>query len=314
MAKMIIEDGLDDIVEGRAAPDDERDMDDNFDDEGAEYEVDEGDQDVGAGDDDDDERMAAAADDDVEPEGRAEPDDDGKAARAAGEDDDLEGYSNKVRKRIERERRLKETERQRAERAEAELARLQAERDEASIEERIATAVQELEDARADADTRKEALAYAKVGRLAAEKDAIEARRNNRTTDKPAPNEAYAAWLERNGWFDKPEHRRLRASAIAIASDLMEAEGLTDDSDALYRRLDQELRKTVRLPGREPPPRTTLNRRAEGRDSGTARRGPMRVVITEREKAEMRRFGLDPSNPAALKEYARNKLEERNNG
>jgi len=220
------------------------------------------------------------------------------AAKKGEEEDDLSDYSKSVRKRIERERRLKEE-------ARAQLAAVQAELEErrradraAKIDGEYDAAVEELEDARSDADVRKEAEALAKLTRLATEKENLAAGKDSKP-ENAGPSPAYAAWLKRNAWFVKPEHEVQHAATMAVAKKLV-AEGLNDETPEFYERLDKELPKHIKVPreAKPPAPRTTIERRPERGPSGKRR-----VVVTPQLKREMRAFGLDPKNPTHMKAY-----------
>ena len=321
MVKKVIDEGLDDA----------RDDDDDDENEGRF-------RDLPGDDDEDNDDLVIDFDDESDPDGKrkkkdADEDDDdpdpdpdedpapdpdeeeaegkGKKAATDEDDDDLEGYSEKVRKRIERERRLKKQERERADNAERELARIREEQAAATIEQRLDGAIEELEDARRDADTRKEALAQARVTLLSQEQEQLKQRRERAEKEggsgqkEAERNPAFRAWAERNSWFDDKKFSAQRAAAIAAAQDLID-EGDRDDSDAFYRKLDRRLRETVHLPKADKPEprRTTLGRLPESQ--GTSG-GGSRVVITVEDKALMRKMGMDPTNKMHLREYAKEK-------
>jgi len=239
--------------------------------------------------------------DEDEPETASE-DDEPAAKEADGEegDDDLSQYSKSVRKRIERERRLKEQAREELAAAKAELERRKRLDRAAKIDGELDTAIQELEDARSDADVRKEAQAMAKVTRLTTEKETLDAAKDtSQSNEGDGPSPAYAAWLKRNAWFTKEEHAAQHHGAVALAQKLVQ-QGLDDKTPEFYERLDKELPKYIKVPrnAKPTPPRTTIDRRPERSPSGKRR-----VVVTPQIKKEMRQFGLDPKNPAHMKAY-----------
>ena len=320
MVKKVIDEGLDDARdddddenEGRFRDlpgDDDEDNDELVFDLDDESDLDGKRKKKDADDDDDDpdpdpDEDPAPDPDEEEGEGK------GKKAATDEDDDDLDGYSEKVRKRIERERRLKKQERERADNAERELARIREEQAAATIEQRLDGAIEELEDARRDADTRKEALAQARVTLLSQEQEQLKQRRERAEKEggsgqkEAERNPAFRAWAERNSWFDDKKFSAQRAAAIAAAQDLSD-EGDRDDSDAFYRKLDRRLRETVHIPKADKPEprRTTLGRLPESQ--GTSG-GGSRVVITVEDKALMRKMGMDPSNKLHLREYAKEK-------
>lgn len=236
-----------------------------------------------------------------DPDEHAEEEEEEAVAAKKGDDDDddLSEYSKSVRKRIERERRLKEEARAELAAARAELEQRRRQERAAKIDGEYDTAVQELEDARSDADVRKEAEALAKLTRLATEKEALANAKDEQNSGGDGPSPAYAAWLKRNSWFTKPEHEAQHAAALAVAKKLV-ADGLKDTTPEFYERLDKELPKHIKVPrdAKSPPPRTTIERRPERGPSGKRR-----VVVTPQLKREMRAFGLDPKNPAHMKAY-----------
>ena len=221
------------------------------------------------------------------------------AAKKDDDDDDLSEYSKSVRKRIERERRLKEEARAELAAAKAELEQRRREERAAKIDGELDTAFQELEDARSDADVRKEAEALAKVTRLTSEKESLAEAKSTPKSGGDGPSPAYADWLKRNAWFTKPEHEVQHAATLAVAKRLV-AQGLNDETPEFYERLDKELPKHIKVPrqAKPLPPRTTIERRPERGPSGRRR-----VVVTPQIKREMRAFGLDPKNPTHMKAY-----------
>ena len=331
MVKKVIDEGLedrpgdedDDDNDGRFrdVPDDDDDEEISFEDEGEEEAEgrrrrkkprDQDDDD----DDGDEEDEDGESDDEPGDKDDADEEDEEEDARPPEkskdeDDDDLGEYSAKVRKRIERERRLKQQERLRADNAERELQRLREDQEAATVDKRLDAAIDELEDARRDADTRKEALAQARVTLLSQEQEQLKQRRERAEKEggsgqkEAERNPAFRAWAERNSWFDDKKFSAQRAAAIAAAQDLSD-EGDRDDSDAFYRKLDRRLRETVHIPKADKPEprRTTLGRLPESQ--GTSG-GGSRVVITVEDKALMRKMGMDPSNKLHLREYAKEK-------
>lgn len=319
MAKKIIDDGLSDIEDlsqsGRSLneddePDEPGSSDDDalevvFADEAAEgadsddenHESEDGNAPMG----DPDEYAEEEPDDNAD-----DPEDKTKESESEEEDDDS-GYSKKVRKRIERERRLKEEARQRAEAAEARLAELEAKQAESTIEDRLNKAIEELEDARRDADTRKEATAQARVTRLVAEQEEL-AKRKAAESDRKGGDQplspAYKQWIERNQWFEDKRYAGQRAAAIAKAQELLATGDHDDKTPEFYRALDRELRKVIVVPGRKPPSRDAIPRIPMGeRRSGSK----TRVVLTPDDRRLMKGLKLDPTNKADVLAYAREK-------
>lgn len=321
MAKKQIDDGLDDIEDlkktGRGAFDDD-DKDDasdvrGADDDGIEVmfaEDDEPDPNAAKVDDEPEDPAADAADvPDGDPDEWAEEEDDEPAAKkkADNDEDDLDGYSKSVRKRILRERRLKEEERQKRVKLEEELAQIKSAQAEASIDSRIDSAIEELEEARRDADTRKEAQAQAKVNRLYNEQEDLKARKAesapaSKSDDKVNP--AFEEWMDRNAWFNDKKYASHRHAAIGVAQRILEESGMKDNSPEFYRQLDKELRDVVRVPNRPKPQRDTLPRTPEENGRSSSR---TRIVLTAEDRRFMEGLKLDPRNKEHVLAYAREK-------
>lgn len=223
------------------------------------------------------------------------------------DDDDLESYSKPIRDRIRREREEAAQARSRAEAAEQELAKARAESELSAIDGDLSAAIDEVEEARRDADTRKEVLAQAKVTRLSARKEELEKQRQSGggTVEK---NEALDRWLGRNAWFkDSERYVAQRNAAIAIGRQVAAKKGLKDDTDAFYAEVDKELRKSVRLPAGEKPPRTTIGQRIS--DRGSQNPGARQVRLTAEDVRFMRDMKLDPSDKKVVNAYL---MEKRN--
>lgn len=302
MPKKIIDEGLDDIRESGMTDDDNEVLDEDF-----EIEFEE----AGDVDDNDPPVDIDAREEDIEYVDDPDPDEpDLEGDPDAGSDkdeDDQTSYSKNVQKRIAREIKLKEKARQEAEELRKRLAELEAKHSAESIDKRIDEAVNDLEDARRDADTRRETMAQAKINRLYAEKEDIETRAKNQPKEsaKDEENPELDAWLSRNKWFDDDANYGVqRQAAIQIGRKLVE-QGISDASPKFYQLLDKELRSKVRLPsseGRQKQVRTTITR--EPGQEGRVSKG--KVVLTAVHLAEMRRLQLDPNNKAHLREYAEN--------
>lgn len=240
-----------------------------------------------------------------EREGRAEGDED-------EDDDDLSAYSKPVRDRIRRERAEAQEARTRADAAERELKVTRAKSDLATIDQDINAAIDEVEEARRDADTRKEVLAQAKVTNLTARKEALT---RTASDDEPeggakAPNAAVERWVGRNkAWWSDPKYDAQRQAALVIGRRLADR-GLKDNSDEFYAELDKELRKSVRLPtDREPPERSTISRRMSGRMHQDPKSS--RVTLSPADQRFMKQLKLDVTNKEHVKQYLTEKRNAR---
>lgn len=241
-----------------------------------------------------------------------EPDEQEGAAEGDEDDDDLSAYSKPVRDRIRRERAEAQEARTRAEAAERELKVTRAKSDLATIDQDINAAIDEVEEARRDADTRKEVLAQAKVTNLTARKEALE---RTSSGDEPeggsnAPNAAVERWVGRNkAWWSDPKYDAQRQAALVIGRRLAE-KGLKDNTDEFYAELDKELRRSVRLPkDREPPERSTLSRRMSSRTQQDPRSS--RVVLSPDDVRFMKQLKLDVTNKEHVKQYITEKRNAR---
>lgn len=226
------------------------------------------------------------------------------------EDDDLSSYSKPIQDRIRREREEAAEARERADAAEQELSKTKARAELATIDSELDAAVDEVEEARRDADTRREVLAQAKVNRLAERKELLTKQQTDGSGDtQQQKNAALDRWLGRNAWFkDSKQYEAQRGAAIAIGRRVAAEKGLKDDSDEFYAEVDKQLRKTVRLPSREPPSRTTVSRRIG--DRGSQDPGARQVRLTAQDVRFMRELKLDPKNKTEVRAY----LTEKRNG
>lgn len=232
---------------------------------------------------------------------------DGDGADEA-EDDDLSSYSKPIQDRIRREREEAAEARERADAAEMELSKTRARAELATIDSELDAAVDEVEEARRDADTRREVLAQAKVNRLAERKEML-AKQQPDGGNVQQQNAALDRWLGRNAWFkDSKQYEAQRSAAIAIGRRVAAEKGLKDDSDEFYAEVDKQLRKTVRLPAREQPSRTTVSRRIG--DRGSQDPGARQVRLTADDVRFMHKLKLDPKNKTEVRAY----LTEKRNG
>ena len=123
-------------------------------------------------------------------------------------------------------------------------------------------------------------------------------------TEPPAPKAV--DWLKRNkSWFFKPEFSDY-AEAVKRIDNKIAAAGYNKNSDEYYKELDRRVDKMF-------PQLRKRKTGSTGSPVGPAGATPARNVskstvrITPKDKAVMRRFGMDPTNRAHLLEFARSK-------
>lgn len=242
---------------------------------------------------------------------------------AGGDDSE---YSKNVRKRIQREERLKLEARSEAARLAAENAELrqrvaQADRaaKAAELDGKIVAAREKAKLAKADLDVDAEYDALQEMARLEGQKAAILGGAGGEgakpadagaTSRRPPMKPMAQAWIDRNPWFR--QNRTLTEAALRINRDLVQA-GYDDSDQEFYRELNRRLKEETspgqsRRSGRDRP-RAPVE---QSRGSAAPAAGSKNVVQLDRtDIANMRKFGLDPNNKAHLKEYAQQLRTER---
>lgn len=273
---------------------------------------------------------AAAADDDIEVvvDDGAEPDKpaaaatEGAEAEGAGisgeEDAELGQYSINVRKRIERERRLKEDERKKRIEVETRLKKSEDELSEFRSNERVSKIDKEISDTKTALAAAKDALEadkevelLGKLSELNAQK--IEAKRKPEARQEPARTEEGArdykhrdTWFGRNAWFNDPKYKAQHDAALVINGEI-HAEGKFDDQDPkYYEELDRRIAETVKVPKVERAADPVVPKPRANPAAGPSKH---KVTLTKADLTNMQRFGLDTTNPAHLRQYA---IEKRN--
>lgn len=248
----------------------------------------------------------------------------GQAPEDTGDDDDLKAFPDKIKKRIERERKLRreavQAERQRAAQLEAELQAERAERQRlqeswqseqsANIDQELISLRAQYRDAALDPDRADEQLdLMEKIQDLKAKKNAAGMVQEPKKPEPepqskpPIENKAAVAWTNRNGWFGKREYAAQTAAARAV-DDQLAAEGYDTHSSEYFNELDRRLRKLVRVPGSERP--STESPVQSGRSTGHG--GKRMVTLTRADQVTMRKLGFDPGNREHVKSFAREKL------
>lgn len=259
----------------------------------------------------------------------ADEDTPGRPTETAADPDaaeDLDEFPEKVRKRIERERKLKReavaTERQRAEELQAELDALRAERaasqqewtktQSEAIDRELEAAKEQYKAVRAEFDPDKideELALQERIAELQQRKREMAAGRPQqpqppeRPPAQQGPSREASRWMERNGWYGKPDYAAASAAAFAIDRQLA-TEGYDPNSQEHWAELDRRLRKQVRVPGSERPQRDSPVQ--PGRTMPTG--GRRAVTLTRADQAMMRKMGYDPSNKDHARAFAREKL------
>ena len=284
--------------------------------------------------------LASFSDDEIEVNFADTGDDDptrteAQAQPPGDDDEDLSNYSQSVRKRIERERRLKREARERADnneriiaeeratrqRLEAELAALRQTHtttpppaDTADIDKEIAAKVAKYKAVRAefDPDKSEEELDLVdEIQQLREKKRKAAATPATQTTGyvqpaTPPPPPLPAAanrWIERNSWFSSPEHAVQRDAAIRIDTQMRQA-GHDPNTDNYYAELDRQLKRHVVLPTAK---RDNGASAAAAPPTGTAS-SKRSITLDRSDIAFMRKIGMDPQNPVHVKNYAREKV------
>jgi hypothetical protein len=233
-----------------------------------------------------------------------------KEDQEESEEDDLSSYSKKVRKRIERERRISRAAKAEAETLRQQLDALRAEKEVVASTEQIDAALAEkrakLKAIREEFDPDKvdeEINLFSEIADLQAQKQQLGARGTPQSAPAQAskPNPHAAKWLERNqGWFDAPGYSAQSAVARQIDQSLI-AEGYSPSDAGYFEELDRRLSKTVRLP-------THTRSKAAVSPVAPVTEGvthsKTKVVLTKQDLAFMAKMGMDPKNPAHLKAFA----------
>lgn len=272
----------------------------------------------------------------------AAPPEDEQAAATGDDDSDLEGYSDRVRKRIMRERRIARQARDDAQAARDEAAAARAAVEELSgrfnqiqradtqstLQKQLAAAKGKVDAARAkyrqariDGDLDAELAAQDEVNEADFQRRLLEAHLQRAAAETPADKPAAAAaakpaapkatpatqaWLNRNAsWWGKDAV--LTAAAQAIDKEIA-AEGMSSADPEYFAELDRRLaKKGLRKPGASASPHRSSVAPATTRTPSSGTQGN-RVTLTKEDQAFMRQMRLDPNNPAHAKQYA---LEKR---
>ena len=252
------------------------------------------------------------------------------------EDDDDQKYSKNVKKRIDRERRRANRERDLRQATQKRLDRIEARQDAranedsfrqeegeingklADLRKQKAQAIEEgdtdlqidlddqMLDLKADLRTKRAVVDEAKARLKDIEADTQD---GNIDIDVTKLGAKAQAWINAHPEFETdPKFRR----AVLAADNFITTSGSNPNTAKHYEKLEGLIAKDypdyfpkAKARKRNKPAVTEGGRKSSKKFTGSRRRG--KVVITSADKENMRRFGLDPSNSEHLRNYAANK-------
>lgn len=273
-----------------------------------------------------------AADDD-----ESDDDDDGLSASddEDEEDDDQPSSRNAFQKRLDRERRSKLKARQEAADARREAAQLRrqledqsrsmSETEQKKLDDDIESVKAQLTQAYENGETSKqveltERLSELKARKLLAERQAPKASGDD-SESRRGPPELAQKWMQKNrSWFQRNGFERYTRAANEIDGELYD-EGYDVNSREYYRELDRRLAKrhpdffdektsSRKDNGRRKDTRSTVAGVDGVQDDQRSRRALSgRVELGPDDFRVMRSFGLNPDDPAHLKEFAASRRE-----
>lgn len=266
------------------------------------------------GADDDEQNGAPEADDDAARPAKKKADED-----EGGEDDDVDEYGRKVQKRIRKERRKRGEVERKLTAAERELQELRAwreqiERERAQsyaneAESSVSRTQQALRRAIENGDTDKQVELQEQL----AEQRMRAQQAKQYSQQQPAPrNQLAERWKADNAdWYGDPEYAAETAATNAIDQQLAR-EGYDPNSPQYFKELDRRITERFSYlavedddqeQGRQAPSRPKQQPVA-----GATRQPPSgkrSVKLTKDDVAAARMMGLDLSDPAVKREYAR---------
>lgn len=259
------------------------------------------------------------------------------------DDDDLEGYSESVKKRINKlkfdqhaERRAKEEavrlreealtyadkvrrENEQLRKAYAEGETVLVSQTKARLESELAAAKNAYKSAYESGDADAVLAAQEKLIRIQTESDRVQ---NYKPRPTPAaapapqqaapqvakPDERAMQWAEKNTWFMKD--KAMTGFAMGFHEDLV-AQGVDPKSDLYYSKIDEAVRRTFPDRFDDGLPEEKAPRRQAGTVVAPAARStkaPRKIVLTSTEAALAKRLGVP------LKVFAAQKLKDMQNG
>lgn len=300
--------------------------------------------------DDDDVEVVVVDDEPVKPGGKDEvvktDDDHVDAPGDKTDDDDVQddtgdldeealSYSKAVQKRIQREQRISrqaraavESEREERIKAQRELHKRNKDIVEVlsvSVERDIKEKVAALKVAREGEDVGKAVDLEQELDDLRAKKRDIETAKANLEKEpdfgvRARPNELADGWKSRNRWFTHPRFKAETVFAMTIDKRLA-AEGMNPMTPEYFREFDRRIAeelpdlrarvKTVFKPAVKPQAKQTVAA-VQPKGAAVSPAGKTRMTLTKSDLEAMQNFKMDPTNPAHLKQYAREKMEAAN--
>lgn len=268
--------------------------------------------------------------------------------KAGADDDDLEGYSESVKKRINKlkfdqhaERRAKEEAIRLREEAinyaekvrkeNEELRKAYAEGESVLVNQTKARLESELTRAKAEYKTAYEAgdadavlAAQEKLLKLQVEQDRVSQYRPRGAQDVapaqtkqpqqqaapqvPKPDEKAMKWAEKNDWFMKD--KAMTGYVMGVHEDLV-SQGIDPTSDLYYSKIDDAVRRTFPNKFEDGSIEEKAPRRQAGSVVAPAARStkaPRKIVLTSTEVALAKRLGVP------IKAFAAQKLKDMQNG
>jgi len=250
-------------------------------------------------------------------------------------------YSKAMQGRVTRERRLKKDAEDRASseqaaRIAAEQRALEAEKVTVKLlvktfERDIADKTAALIKAKEDGETKTEVELTQEIADLR-EKKRFAEQQGARLDAVPDPKESAKQplnplaqrWLGRNRWMANAAFQAEAAEARRIDQEIFAEGRLRPDTVEYFAEMDRRIRRSLPnlqrrvaevygtgatsrtdRPGGRPAGQPPVRRTPPSGGGGSR---PNKVVITPSDKANMRKFGLDPNDKKALREYALSKL------
>ena len=266
--------------------------------------------------------------------------------KAGADDDDLEGYSESVKKRINKlkfdyhaERRAKEEAARLREEAIAYAEKVRKENEElrkayaegegvlvnqtkARLESELAAAKQAYKQAYESGDADAVLAAQEKLLKLQVEHDRVSNYKprgaqvatpapqpaQQTAPQVPKPDEKAMKWAEKNTWFMKD--KAMTGYVMGVHEDLV-SQGIDPTSDLYYSRIDDAVRRTFPDKFDDGSTEEKAPRRQAGPVVAPAARStkaPRKIVLTSTEVALAKRLGVP------LKAFAAQKLKDMQNG
>jgi hypothetical protein len=268
-------------------------------------------------------------------------------AKAGADDDDLEGYSESVKKRINKlkfdqhaERRAKEEAIRLREEAIAYAEKVRKENEElrkayaegegvlvnqtkARLESELSSAKQAYKQAYESGDADAVLAAQEKLLKLQVEHDRVsnykprgaqvaaptpQPQTQQAAPQVPKPDEKAMKWAEKNTWFMKD--KAMTGYVMGVHEDLV-SQGIDPTSDLYYSRIDDAVRRT--FPDKFDD--GSIEEKAPRRQAGPvvapaarSNKAPRKIVLTSTEVALAKRLGVP------IKVFAAQKLKDMQNG